>query len=461
MPTPQNQNQTAMACPIVPPPLKHYCDVHDKQPNRNVFVTSKYPGGGKTFYSFAGLNPATTLAVAPTNKRCSELRKEQGCDALTVAKVVGLRVVGDGTTEASTEACLDKDTDVVLDELYQSPLALIAKVLRTVANNPQIRWIANGDPLQNTNGETLNNVHRDAYLASLLPRYFPDRLTSTGTHRYPAEADKALLVALYDALWVDNLTPLMCVERFQLQTFTDVDAIKAKGVKLAVTHTNASAHAFNQLHSVPDAVGMSVMAKTWTRGLETNTVYEVEAISPTHYTIGGTQYRKTIFRLPYSQTCFVVQGDTIDEPYAIFDVTSPLADKKWFWTALTRCRSFKQVWVYVGAPLVSADTIHVKLAGYATQDKTAGRVGPLITRTEVMELMKTANFCCSICYGRVELCYEPGDAEQWSLDRINNDVAHTNTNVRLAHLGCNRADGLRGKKPVARAEDSDDEQGED
>ena len=450
-----------MPCPIVPLTDKHYREVTEKQPATNIFVTSKYPGGGKTVHSFAGLNPATTLAVAPTNKRCSELRKTQGCDALTVAKFVGLRVVGDGTTAAVAEASLAKYTDVVLDELYQSPLVLIAKVLRKVADNPQIRWIANGDPLQNTNGETLNNVERDAYLASLLPRYFPDRLTSTGTHRYPAECDKALLVALYDALWVEGSSPLECVQRFHLQTFTDVDAIKARGVNLAVTHTNASAHAFNQHLSAPDAVGMSVMAKTWTRGLETNTVYEVTAITPTHYTIEGVPYRKTIFRLPYSQTCFVVQGDTIDEPYAIFDVASPMADKKWFWTAVTRCRSFKQVWVYVGEPLVDADTINAKLAGYAEQDAKAGRVGTLITRTETMELMKTANFCCSLCYGRVELCYEPGDAEQWSLDRINNDLPHTKDNVRLAHLGCNRADGPRGKKPVARAEDSDDEQGED
>ena len=84
-----------------------------------------------------------------------------------------------------------------------------------------------------------------------------------------------------------------------------------------------------------------------------------------------------------------------------------------------------------------------------------------MTRTEVRELMKAENFVCSICYGAVDLVYEPGAAEQWSLDRINNDLAHTKDNVRLTHLGCNRADGPRGKKPVARAEDSDDEQGED
>lgn len=449
-------------CPIVPPPQQRFHEVSEKQ-TANVFVTSKFPGGGKTYLSFAGLNPATTLAVAPTNKRCSELRKTQGCDALTVAKFVGLRVVGDGTMEASASADvkLDKYTDVVLDELYQSPLALIARVLKKLVDNPHIRWIANGDPLQNTNGETLNNVNRDAYLAMLLPKYFPHRLTSTGTHRFPAEADKALLSALYDALWVEGVSPLECVRRFSLQTFTDVGVIKAKGVKLAVTHTNASAHAFNQHVTLPDVEGMMVMAKTWTRGLDTNTLYRVDAISPKTYTIGGVEYKKTIFRLPYSQTCFVIQGDTIEEPYAIFDVTSPLADTKWFWTAITRCRSFKQVWVYVGPPLVEAMTINKKLEGYAEQDKKAGRKGSLITRTEVMEVMKTANFCCSLCYGRVELCYEPGDAEQWSLDRINNDVGHTKDNVRLTHFGCNRADGPRGRKPVARAEDSDDEQGED
>ena len=450
-----------MPCPIVPPPRTLYTEVAEKQPAVNVFVTSKYPGGGKTYYSFVGLNPDTTLAVAPTNKRCSELRKEQGCDAMTVAKFVGLRVVGDGTTDTAKEVSLDKYSDVVLDELYQSPLILIAKVLRKVKANPQIRWIGNGDPLQNTNGETLNNVDRDAYLASLLPRYFPHRLTSTGTHRYPADADKALLEALYNALWVEQLSPYECVRRFGLQTFTDVEVIKAKGIKLAVTHTNDTAHAFNRHLAMPQAVGMKVMAKTWTRGLETNTVYDVEAISPSHYTILGVAYRKSIFRLPYSQTCFVVQGDTIDEPYAIFDVTSPLADKKWFWTAVTRCRSFKQVWVYLGPPLVDGETINEKLRGYAEQDRKAGRAGAMMTRTEVRELMKAENFVCSICYGAVDLVYEPGAAEQWSLDRINNDLAHTKDNVRLTHLGCNRADGPRGKKPVARAEDSDDEQGED
>ena len=50
--------------------------------------------------------------------------------------------------------------------------------------------------------------------------------------------------------------------------------------------------------------------------------------------------------LPYSSTCHSAQGLTIKEPYTIFDTNIAYTDRRWIYTALSRCVSFDQITIF-------------------------------------------------------------------------------------------------------------------
>jgi hypothetical protein len=176
----------------------------------------------------------------------------------------------------------------------------------------------------------------------------------------------------------------------------------------------------------------------------------VEAITHDSYVVNGASYPKRFFRRPAGQTCDAIQGATITVPYAVFDVadaegrTSWMVNRRWFYTAVSRTERFKNLWVYLGPPLVNMKDAAFKVEEYSRSDKEKGRPGGL-TVSQMMKQLQYDNFCCWICHQRVEVVYEDGDGRQYSMDRKNNDDGHHKGNVVTAHKGCNAAQGAFAK----------------
>lgn len=418
-------------------------DVGEKRGN-NTLIIALHAGGGKTHASFQNLDPTTTLAIAPTNLQCESLARRFGCPTMTVARFMGHRVVEDGVQEKSPASLVGIKT-VVIDELYQNSLSLIVRLLRQVPTHPSVTWIANGDSMQNTNHETANNIERDAYLERVLPAYFPDRVTLTSCHRLKLDSDKRVIGDIRAAL-LQGASTRDILARFGLKQFNTVEQLKAAGIKKAVTLSNATAHVLNQnLNSgCADAAGMLVISKEWHKDLVMNKTYVVEKVIGKYYVINEKAYRRNMFRLPNSLTCHSIQGETIREPYAVFDALSINADKNWLYTALTRGEYLSNVWVHVGEPLFPTFKLRDKLRSLKDEDKAKGREFDL-DYGWCVEFMKQANYACAVCYERVELNYDADDPRQFSFDRIYNGWGHIKSNIRLTHFGCNRRFGTEGK----------------
>ena len=243
------------------------------------------------------------------------------------------------------------------------------------------------------------------------------------------------------------------IDRFNLQTLTDVSVLKALGVKKAVTQNNLTAHAMNQfLYPEPDRVGMLVIAKPHqsTKYLIKNKEYRVEAITADKFVVEGKPFDKRLFRKPAGRTCHSIQGETITDPYAILDIVdehgnlSWVVNRRWFYTSVSRAERFKRLWIYLGKPLVSSKDAKEKIRQYAEDDAAKGRPGGL-TVAQMFTRLQKDNFNCHICHQKVEVVYEDGDRRQYSMDRINNDLGHTFANCTTAHLGCNAGQGTAAK----------------
>ena len=87
---------------------------------------------------------------------------------------------------------------------------------------------------------------------------------------------------------------------------------------------------------------------------------------------------------------------------------------------------------------VMVQEINKKLESYKTQDKIKNRnMEHFIEFHDIKEMLKKA-MVCHYCHENIFVLYKLKlEKMQWTLDRINNDIAHTKTNVVLACLKCN------------------------
>lgn len=82
--------------------------------------------------------------------------------------------------------------------------------------------------------------------------------------------------------------------------------------------------------------------------------------------------------------------------------------------------------------------INTKLRSYKTQDEKKDRRCSMISLPNVIEKMLVCSMKCYYCKENVRLYYENvRDPTQWTLERIDNDIGHTNMNCEIACFRCN------------------------
>jgi hypothetical protein len=81
-----------------------------------------------------------------------------------------------------------------------------------------------------------------------------------------------------------------------------------------------------------------------------------------------------------------------------------------------------------------------KISGYKSQDvrKELFDEGHLITATSVVEKLVVSKLRCNYCGGVVKVLFTcVRDKQQWTLDRVDNDMGHSTDNTVICCLKCN------------------------
>ena len=82
-----------------------------------------------------------------------------------------------------------------------------------------------------------------------------------------------------------------------------------------------------------------------------------------------------------------------------------------------------------------------KIASYKQQDIEKSLIDDnylIISLSELIEKLVESKLHCCYCRQKVTILYKSvREMKQWTLDRIDNDYGHTNTNVLIACLECN------------------------
>jgi hypothetical protein len=86
------------------------------------------------------------------------------------------------------------------------------------------------------------------------------------------------------------------------------------------------------------------------------------------------------------------------------------------------------------------DSLHVGVGHetQVTQDITQVKVPIPLTIDDIIHKLRECHLTCFYCHGPTKIWYETvRDAQQWTLERINNGYSHTNENTVIACLQCN------------------------
>ena len=86
------------------------------------------------------------------------------------------------------------------------------------------------------------------------------------------------------------------------------------------------------------------------------------------------------------------------------------------------------------------NNIKKKISGYKQQDikKKKLDIDNFITCDKTIELLVISQLKCFYCNRHMKIKYNNcRDKQQWTLDRIDNDLGHNNENVKIACLECN------------------------
>ena len=81
-----------------------------------------------------------------------------------------------------------------------------------------------------------------------------------------------------------------------------------------------------------------------------------------------------------------------------------------------------------------------KLSSYKTQDKKYQRYSKaaFITYEQLIEKLVLSKLKCTYCYCILQIIYqEVREERQWTLDRLENSIEHTNENTVISCLKCN------------------------
>jgi hypothetical protein len=157
------------------------------------------------------------------------------------------------------------------------------------------------------------------------------------------------------------------------------------------------------------------------------------------------------FKLDHANTCDSVQGMSFDQPITILDSNIPYCDRKFIWTALTRCRKLSDVTFYIhNKDEIKRYTINrfnlyfkLKINGYKQQDNNKNRKftdDEYITDKWIVEKLEECDYNCPHCNIKLKLDLDDMTSNVTSnitVDRKDNKLSHITSNCQILCLHCN------------------------
>lgn len=344
----------------------------------HILLIAKYAGCGKTFTceeiikKYTNGDNSKAIFVIDNHALCNDIinrNKINKYKATTLCGFMGCGIDGSKLGHSRNDIDITKFEVVVFEELFACSLWKLEKIKQFMIDNPNVKYIANGDPLQLSIPGKCPSEKINEYIFDMFPNVWqlqqiqrmdnPQKLYEIreyiDTHQNIPESEQIKFI-------VDNW--------FGKQLTSQIN--KPKGYCLfnetRLIINNSINHDINKrLKNIECSyrVGQTLVVKKGYRdGGNTfypNNEYKIKKITQSDITIQPTfidyDFPITIslpdinnyFSFNYIKTIFSAQGMSVDEHYIIYNIYSTKMSIKAFWVAITRARQFEYIHIYKGA----------------------------------------------------------------------------------------------------------------
>lgn len=452
-------------------------DDDNNEVKNNWIIKGEFPGVGKTT-TITQYKHQKLLFATPFNKLAQQTRIK-GHHAITLNMLLG--IFGDGQEYVKMKKYDVKNYDCIcFDEILMNPPKILQRVFLFMKQHPQIKFFSTGDvdQLQPIDFNP-NNVDSRAYLLQCVNQMFPNQITLKINKRLKTDEQRKQLKALKKDIFDLNKNVLDTIKKHGFKIITKFSEIKTTQnicyFKYKVKQVNNYVH--KNLINAPKRNVKINNVKYWD-GLEQickehykcesgklfkNYSYVITSINQNEFVIRDIVEDSCFtfpikmlshFQLPYANTCHCVQGLSIDGPITIFDVNNAYTDRYYVWTALTRSTDLKNITVYQDSDEDVQESqyyrikryVKDKVNNYKYQDKISGRtwkpedyVTAEWIKQEYGQMDKKSSHCF-LCRTPYEINVQNGKVtSNLTVDRIDNKIAHIQSNCRLCCSDCNRA----------------------
>jgi hypothetical protein len=284
---------------------------------------------------------------------------------------------------------------------------------------------------------------------------FPKQLELKVIKRVTNESDRIAYPQIKEDLFSTSMSVRQVVTKHQ-QFFGSVfNKLPDLKTKFNICYSNNTRDVVNsQIHGpVPIKKGQKLVLKGYVKNMTRNGTYTVISVknrkvkSRTGSVYKLTENQWNMLELPYCWTSYAYQGLAHAKEMTLFDIDrprflKPIEHKKSFWTAITRATSLKNVNMYTGRiQNVSTDVldsiIGKKMHSHKVYDlnRSIYDRGNFVTVDWVKAQLLQCGRRCSVCGTQMRW----NGNSQFSVDRIDNKLGHTQTNCRVICCSCNKA----------------------
>lgn len=434
--------------------ISYEIDCFDK-----LIITADIAGAGKSYafkYHCQNKNEInSTLFVTPYNALAMEFKKE-GFQSITLDKLLGNLYDGKETIENKSKFDVSEYKRIVFDEIFLHNIHNLEQLKSFMIGNPSIKFNATGDPnqLQPVKQE-LNTKDAKQYYLDAIFSMFPNNINLQENKRCKTKEDQIKIKQMTSEIR-DAKSKSGCIQvlkKYGIKFVTDKNNITTSKNVVALNKTCDLVNEimYKKLHPKSKYfVGQQLICRKSMKIAKfrtyVNYTYTVKEIKDNSFILNDGDDDIEIFadliykhfKLPYARTCHSYQGMSENEPITIFDINHFMVDIPWIYTAITRTTQLDNIHIYIGdmddGTKLLREQIENMIIGHINADADAGRdvVGKFITANWVMNQLKETKIC-KYC----KKDFDVSSLECFSVDRIDNNLAHTQMNCQIICRHCN------------------------
>lgn len=414
---------------------------------KNVNCQADTPGCGKSYMNKKTFPNA--LYVVPYNSQCQNLEIE-GLNAMTTNNMFNT-LINNEEKEIKKNHNINEQEAIIYDEINLNDPYTLERIMKQINDYPDKNIHCTGDMYQNLPvSQPVNNVKDyKKYIEDCINQIFKYKIVLKKNKRCKTEEGRKKIEEVSKYLKEEtnkNKVIKYLYEKFPIiKNFEDLPKYNQCFYNSYKNEMNKIKHGDKELlYEGLELVSLETETIKFNKEkikIYVNKKYIVKKLCNDYIILNdfvNEDFKFPIslwdkyFSYSYFRTGHSYQGLDIPEKFAIHNIKSKHVSISWIRTTITRCIDIDDVYIYDDnyKAEIKTNIIVDRINQHIRNDILNKRVMTNYIDVEYIENMLDNTYCCKYCSKDI-------DYQNFSIDRINNDLGHIKNNIQIICKMCN------------------------